>query len=240
MKICIIGYGSIGKRHDRILREYFGIEVQIVRRGDSIPNADIAMICTPTDSHVPTAIECAKRDMALFIEKPLSNSLARLDKLQQIVDDKILPTYVAYPFRHCDLVDRYLEEIRTFRCLTNSYKWPSKRKLDHVLLELSHELDIAYYRWDRGLLTGKTISDYAFYGLWGIVRISLNMRSKFEKREIRTTTDMFPLQQSDDLYARQFEWFLGDMNYDMMNNIREARPLLEKILEFINRKKEKV
>ena len=234
MKVCIIGYGSIGKRHERILREYFGIEAKIVRRGDEIPSADIAMICTPTDTHIPIAIECAKWDMALFIEKPLSNSLDGLDELEQIVNEKKLPTYVAYPFRHHDLIKQNLWEIRSLRCLTNSYKWLSKRKLDHVLLELSHELDIAYMRWRDPSFEGKQIGDFAFYGRFGTMDISLNMRAEVERREVRTTENLFVFLQSDDLYARQFEWFIRDCDYSMMNNIGKARPLLEKILEIIN------
>lgn len=243
MKICIIGYGSIGKRHDRILKEYFGIEAQIVRRGDKIPDADIAMICTPTEFHVSYAIECALRDMSLFIEKPLSNSLDGLDELQRIVDEKKLPTYVAYPLRHHWDVLKLANGDRGglyMRCFTNAKLWPSKRKLDHVLLELSHELDIAYFYDDvlRGdSIRGTMVGDYSFYGSMGRHQISLNMKSGellWPIREIWDGRYMHYLDTDEDLYARQFEWFLADMDYEMMNNVAEARVLLEKILEFID------
>jgi len=108
------------------------------------------MICTPTDSHVPVAIECAKRDMALFIEKPLSNSLKRLDELEAIVDEKKLPTYVAYPLRHHEEIiwrtpDFYDTSACFFRCLSNGVLWPSSRKLNHVLLELDLILKIVIH-----------------------------------------------------------------------------------------------
>jgi len=230
LKICVIGPGSIGKRHIRILYEHFGICPLVADRNTSPTGIDVAVICTPTDTHIPIAIEYAKKGAALFIEKPLSNSLDGLDELNRIVNIKGLPTYVAYPLRFYDFIWNNKNEIESLMCLTNASNWPSKRQLDHVLLELSHELDIAYWK-SPGELSGKVIGNHAFYGKLGDTFITLDMNTEYEVRYATTWYGYYDLKVTDELYRKQWAWFLNNMHYGMMNNIRRARPLLEMILK---------
>ena len=115
-RIILFGFGSIGKRYIRILKDYQDIEVCAFRstregglRADikEIYNwdeaarfgASIAVITNPTFLHIETAIRCAELGMHLYIEKPLDMNLSRLPELVDIVGRKGLTAYVAYNLR---------------------------------------------------------------------------------------------------------------------------------------------
>ena len=92
MKIAIIGYGSIGKRHLKNLSNIFKGEILLctkqslngkklsrVKIINSIEKCiqeepDAVLIANETNLHITTAIKFAKSKTHIFIEKPLSNS----------------------------------------------------------------------------------------------------------------------------------------------------------------------
>ncbi len=94
MKILVVGYGSIGKRHVTNLLDnskaeiiictkrkdlkFLGKNVIVVNSIDKAlkENPTIGFITNETSYHIPTAIKLAKAGLDLFIEKPLSNSTA--------------------------------------------------------------------------------------------------------------------------------------------------------------------
>ena len=95
-KFLIVGFGSIGKRHFDNLKQIEGIEVSVLtRRRLNIPAAkvysslketrgeyfDAVFITNESALHIPTALAFAERGSNLFIEKPLSNSLEKIDEL---------------------------------------------------------------------------------------------------------------------------------------------------------------
>jgi len=115
-KIIIIGLGSIGQRHYRNLQslgftdvcahepdkeKVEKLKVPLVPKLTlkNLREFDIAFICNPTHLHVPTAIKCAQAGLHLFIEKPLSHNLRRIDALIQLCRQKKLITMVACNFR---------------------------------------------------------------------------------------------------------------------------------------------
>ena len=177
MKMLIIGLGSIGQRHLRLLKEHFSYEIFAKRYKKSekeenfgIKNLfsweeideyqfDVAFICNPTYLHIETAIECAKRGMHLFIEKPIDCKLDRLNELLEIVDKKELTSYVAYPLRYIPGI-KLLKVIMEIEknislkavCETNLNTWRSystyslyREQGGGALLELSHEIDMLSY-----------------------------------------------------------------------------------------------
>jgi predicted dehydrogenase len=121
LKVLIVGYGSIGKRHTNNLMSIGNIEIiictknkeafQLEKKGikifNSLKNAvnekpDISIICNETSLHVQTAIKLAKNGSHLFIEKPFSNSLKNIKELQTIVKKKKLITMVGCNMRFHD------------------------------------------------------------------------------------------------------------------------------------------
>ncbi|MDE2010540.1 MAG: Gfo/Idh/MocA family oxidoreductase [Candidatus Omnitrophica bacterium] len=183
MKIIFFGLGSIGSRHARLLRRYFpqhDLYALRSRRGDKDNTVQgvtelkgweqvdevrpqAAFITNPTALHIPTAIECAKRKMALFIEKPISDSLGGLEELLRVVENYDLVTYVAYVLRFHpvivklkELLAQYPPRVMHVQAASFLPTWRPGR--DHreiysarqelgggVLLDLSHEVDYVQY-----------------------------------------------------------------------------------------------
>jgi predicted dehydrogenase len=183
MKVAIFGLGSIGKRHARMLKEA-GHDVIAYRSGRSGASngkngADLAhvrtwealdrfkprvgFIANPTALHAETAIECARRGMDVFIEKPVNAGLSRLKQLLEIVSRKRVATYVGYVLRFHPVI-RALKKFAGrysflhMRVLTTSYlpswrpgKDPRNGYSAHremgggVLYDLSHEIDYVQY-----------------------------------------------------------------------------------------------
>ena len=121
MKFLICGIGSIGLRHLRNLRQLGYDDIIIYSTGKSkidgaieetkdfekftsleyalAENPDVCMITNPTALHVSTAIKAANANCHLYIEKPLSNNLDDLEKIQSLVSTKKLITLITYQFR---------------------------------------------------------------------------------------------------------------------------------------------
>jgi predicted dehydrogenase len=121
LKILIVGYGSIGKRHTNNLLNIGNMELivcsknkesfKLIKKGikifTSIDDAlkekpDISIICNETSFHMKTAIKLAKIGSHLFIEKPLSHSLAHVNHLLKIIKQKKLITMVGCNMRFHD------------------------------------------------------------------------------------------------------------------------------------------
>ena len=181
MKIIFFGIGSIGIRHARILKDTFDFDLFAYRtkKGQEEnnlnieeiyslkeafeKNPDIALITNPTYLHIKTALECAKRNIHLFIEKPLSHNLEFVDKLEKEIIKRKLVSYVAYNLRFHPLIEK-IKEINeqekpiTFNVICSSYlpdwrpnqdyskSYSAKKEMGGgVALDLSHEFD--YISW---------------------------------------------------------------------------------------------
>jgi len=178
-KILFYGLGSIGSRHAALLQEHFDVELAACRTGssgntlnikefDTLDDAfsfcpDIAFITNPTNLHIDTAIECAKRSIHLFIEKPLSNSLDGISELVGLINKNQLINHVAFCMRFHPVI-KYLKnevdmsEAFYARTLCSSYfpAWrpnqdyrksysADKERGGGVINELVHELDYNEY-----------------------------------------------------------------------------------------------
>ena len=118
MKILVIGYGSIGKRHINNLSTIPKIEILVLtkRKNDDFlkkmkckifnsldeainekPMA--AFITNTTNLHIQTAIKLANAKINLFIEKPLSHSFKGISELLKIIKKYKLLTYVGCNLR---------------------------------------------------------------------------------------------------------------------------------------------
>ena len=137
MKVLVVGYGSIGKRHvNNILSLGHEVIVFTKKKQIELPNAKIricntlndclqydpkvAVIANVTSNHIPIAIKLAKRNIDLFIEKPLSNNSNNIKKLQRIIRQKKLITMVG-----CNL--------RFHKCINKIKKMVSTDKLGKII-----------------------------------------------------------------------------------------------------------
>lgn len=169
MKCLIIGYGSIGQRHARVLHE-MGHDVAIVSQGNNINfpvfrlivdgvetwKPDYVIIANDTRLHADALEKLAGLGYAgvTLVEKPLAS---RLDELASMPSG---PVFVGYTLRFHPLIQRlseslceqplwtltayvgqYLPDWRPDRDYRHSY---SARRTDGgVIRDLSHELDYA-------------------------------------------------------------------------------------------------
>lgn len=189
--ILIVGGGSIGKRHLRNLLGLDEKDICVVEPNEerakndiekefkvetfrSLKDAftkktfDIAFICSPSIFHIEQALFCAERGCNLFIEKPLSNNLKKIDKLLKIVKTKELITMVGsnwkfYPLfeKMKELIDNnVLGKVLSARCQFGQYLpdwhpwedyrngYSANKKLGGGILLDSHEFD--YLTWFLG------------------------------------------------------------------------------------------
>ena len=199
MKILIAGLGSIGRRHLRNLltlgewdlllyRTYqstlpedelagFPVETSLERALGHRPEAVI--VANPTALHMEVAIPAAQAGCHIFLEKPLSHSLKRVEELQEAVLGGGGQVLVGYQFRfHPGLqqVSRLLQERAIGRpvsvrahwgeYLPGWHPWEDYRKGysaqaglgGGVILTLCHPFD--YLRW----LLGEIDELWAFAG----------------------------------------------------------------------------
>src|SRR5262249_40401662 len=114
-----------------------------------------------TSLHVETALQCARRGMQLFLEKPIGHSFEGLDELRTLVRERRLTAFVAYPLRFHPAVEAFRARVAEaarpghVRCTVSSYlpRWrpgtdhresySARRELGGgVVLDLSHEFDL--------------------------------------------------------------------------------------------------
>jgi len=99
IKVAVIGFGSIGRRHAGNLKE-LGCEVIPIDLNYKFNyDVDIAFICTPTQFHVEHAIEYIKRGIPVFIEKPLTYCLDEIDLIEKELALSPVPTMVGCNLR---------------------------------------------------------------------------------------------------------------------------------------------
>lgn len=194
----VVGCGSIGDRHLSNLLD-LGVEAltavetdtkrgQRIERQYDVPvtdldtalarDPDFAVICVPNDRHVSVASAAARAGCDLLVEKPLSDSMAGVEDLLEIVETNDLVTLVGCNMRFhpgivairdllaADTVGRvlatrieagsYLPDWHSDRDYRESYS-ASREQGGGVVLDYIHELD--YARWLFGEVS--TVSCFA-------------------------------------------------------------------------------
>ncbi len=138
LKVAIIGYGSIGKRHVSNLLKISNVEIIIctkqkiknpsikkIKIVKSISDClkekpDIGIISNESSHHIKDAIKLANGGIDLFIEKPLSSSLIGTKELLRIIRKKNLITQMG-----CQL--------RFHKCVKEIKRLISSKKLGKVI-----------------------------------------------------------------------------------------------------------
>ena len=120
-KVAVIGLGSIGRRHLRIISEIRpDIKIIVVRSGKgatcseesiatkivySVADAiqcgvQAAIVSSPATLHLEQAKELAKNNVHLLIEKPLSSVSDGIDQLSKTVINNKIVAIIGYAFRY--------------------------------------------------------------------------------------------------------------------------------------------
>jgi predicted dehydrogenase len=120
-RIAIIGLGSIGRRHLRLMSEIRpDIEIIAVRSGHGNPcdeektavrvvysisdaikeGIQAAIISSPATLHLEQSLELAMNGIHLLIEKPISDKSNEVDKLLRVVNENNITAMVGYVLRY--------------------------------------------------------------------------------------------------------------------------------------------
>jgi predicted dehydrogenase len=122
LSVLIVGCGSIGKRHARVLRslgvadiracdpapeqrQLFSAESPSVRMYDSYDDGlrdrpDTVLICTPSQMHIPMACQAIRAGCHVLTEKPLSDTLDGIDEFERLAAGSGNKVMVALCFRY--------------------------------------------------------------------------------------------------------------------------------------------
>ena len=120
-KVLVVGLGSIGIRHvNNLLKNFNNIRIIICTKRKKIPKEigknnkitilesldecveqkpNIAFITNESAYHIPIALKLASKGIDLFIEKPLSDSMKNVKKLEFLIKKKKLVAHLGYNFR---------------------------------------------------------------------------------------------------------------------------------------------
>jgi len=130
-RVLIVGLGSIGKRHLRLVRELLpNSDIRVLRHQmcDSIPEysngcissldhaitfaPEVAVIASPATFHMTAAQQLARASVHLLVEKPLSASLDGIPQLLEICREQKVILLTGYNLR-------FLPSLQRFRDLLN-------------------------------------------------------------------------------------------------------------------------
>src|SRR5581483_4273414 len=133
IRTALIGAGVMGRHHLELLSRNRDFEVAGVADAtasvrDSLQSCghrvfadhremldsvrpDAVIVATPNAHHVPVATECIRRDIAVLIEKPVSDSLASALEFEALVAQSGVPVLVGHHRRHNPLLKRAAEHI---------------------------------------------------------------------------------------------------------------------------------
>lgn len=133
-RVLVVGLGSIGKRHLRIIRELLpdaDIRVLHHRRCTDVPKYSngcvrdiraacdfqphIAVIASPATQHLESAVRLAGIGCHLLIEKPLSDSVDGIDELIAERDRHKVKIQVAYNLRFHSALEFFRNQIQRDR-----------------------------------------------------------------------------------------------------------------------------
>lgn len=198
MKYLFVGLGSVGQRHLKNLRNITDDPILAYRTTtknfEELNNKynltsytdlkkafeqkpDVVFITNPTSLHMPIALQAAKHNCHLFIEKPIFHSLQNIEKLFSLMEKNNKICFVAFNYRfHPNLIKikellnkKQIGRILFARIQAGQYLpdwhpdedyrkgYSAKRELGGgVVLTLIHEIDYVYW------LFGEINSLFAF------------------------------------------------------------------------------
>ena len=134
MKFVLAGLGSIGRRHFRnlislgekdiiLLRtrkatlsddELAGYPVETdIHEAINKHKPDAVIVANPTSLHLDVVIPAAEAGCAILLEKPVSDSLDRLDTLQQAAQKSGSKILVGFQFRYHPTLNKARELIQS-------------------------------------------------------------------------------------------------------------------------------
>lgn len=179
VKVALIGLGSMGQNHYRVLKSLTGFQltalcdIQQTRDYDEpfftdldemLEKADFeaAVIVVPTFLHKEVAIKCLNKGKHLFIEKPVASSVEEANEILKVAKEKDARVCVGYIERFNPVVEELKKELENTEIysigITRVGPFPPRIADVGILTDLSvHDIDLIRY------ITGKEIEETSIY-----------------------------------------------------------------------------
>jgi predicted dehydrogenase len=163
-KIAIVGLGIMGKNHYRILKNMNGVKIVglcDITKNDEYEEPffieldemldktkpDAVIIAAPTFLHRDIAIECANRNIDIFLEKPAAASVKDAKEILSVVNRTNIKSCVGHIERFNPVVKSLINEIKGHEVLsisiTRSGAFPERIADVGILTDLSvHDSDL--------------------------------------------------------------------------------------------------
>ncbi len=165
LRIALIGAGSFGKNHARVLNQMPDVELAAIVDSDlataqhlalefgshafesleQLPKIDAAVIATPTATHEPLASRLLETGVDVLVEKPIAHTAALGERLAQLAHDRDRILQVGHLERFNPAVSaaaRALTVPLFFEVHRLSVFTPRSLDVDVVLDLMIHDLDI--------------------------------------------------------------------------------------------------
>lgn len=94
------------ERAEAAARRFEGTAYNDVEKMLDNENLDAVYVCLPPHVHQTAEIMIAKRGLAMFIEKPLSNDLELAEKIAAVIEENNITTGVGYHHRYYESTER--------------------------------------------------------------------------------------------------------------------------------------
>lgn len=176
IKVAVLGLGYMGQSHARIFSSLGDVNLVAICDKDiekanklsrqykikayknfekllKVESLDAVSICLPTTLHFKAAAFAARRGIALFIEKPISENIAQAKKLIEIARIKKVPIMIGHIERFNPVINEIKQRIqsgelgRVLKIHTQRFSPPPTRAQDvSAVIDLAtHDIDIIRY-----------------------------------------------------------------------------------------------
>jgi myo-inositol 2-dehydrogenase/D-chiro-inositol 1-dehydrogenase len=135
-KVGLFGYGRAGKIHDRGIAEMTEFEVAEIydtkfdhneNLDKILENIDVAVICTPTDTHYEFVTLCLKHGIHVFCEKPLCFEIEQIKDCYRLARENDVKLLIGMNRRFdpkLNDIKNKIDIVQPFSISTISRDWP--------------------------------------------------------------------------------------------------------------------
>jgi predicted dehydrogenase len=250
-RIAIIGLGTIGKTHWRVVRG--SPQTTLIAVADPAPSAlafaraervpayadhremleretlDGVIVAVPNAEHVPVALACIERGIAILVEKPVADSVEAARVMCKAAEARDVPLLVGHHRRHNTAIQCVRQAIRdgligrpvTATVMYNQLKSASYFDLDWrrqvgggpILINLIHEIDLMRFMFGE-IRSLQAVSSNAVRGF--AVEDTAAVLLRFHNGAIGTIS-------VSDTAVSPFSWDLASGELDLMLGTSDQR-----------------